>query len=88
MHRAANDSVGRELVWRLYGCWFGYIHWWSHRVVSLSEIFISGLVLIQPMKTRPDMTENILTGSLGNRESNRTKLMYISIRKIEYITCI
>ena len=56
-------------------------------VVSLSETFISGLVLIQPMKTHPNMTENILTGILGHRKSNQTQLMYISIRKIEYITC-
>ena len=41
--------------------------------MSLSETFIRGLVLIQPMKTRPDMTENVLTGSLGRKESNRTK---------------
>ena len=40
--------------------------------MSLSETFISGLVLIQPMKTRPDMTENILTGSLGLKKSNQT----------------
>ena len=55
MHRAAAHSVGRALVWRLNGCWFEYIHWWSHCVVSLSGTFIGGLVLIQPMKTRPDM---------------------------------
>ena len=44
-------------------------HWWSHCVVSLSETFISGLVLIEPIKTCPDMSENILTGSLGRKES-------------------
>ena len=88
MHRAAAHSVGRALVWRLNGCWFKYIHWWSHCVVSLSETFIRGLVLIQPMKTRLNMTENFLTGSLGRKELNRTKMMYISIRKIEHITCM
>ena len=51
--------------------------------MSLSETFIRGLVLIQPMKTRPDMTEIFLTRSLGRKESNRTKVMYISIRKID-----
>ena len=56
--------------------------------MSLSETFIPGLVLIQPMKTRLNMTENFLTGSLGHKESNRTKIMYISIRKIEHITLI
>ena len=54
--------------------------------MSLSQTFIHGLVLIQPMKTRLNMTENFLTGSLGRKESNRTKIMYISIRKIEHIT--
>ena len=53
-----------------------------------SATFIRGLVLIQPMKTRPEMTEFFLIGSLGRNESNRTKMMYISIRKIEYITCM
>ena len=56
--------------------------------MSLSKTFIRGFVSIQPMKTRPDMTENYLTGSLGCKESNRTKMMYISIRKIEYIACM
>ena len=56
--------------------------------MSLSETFIRGFVLIQPMKTRPDMPEFFLTGSLRRKESNQTKLMYISIRKIEYITYI
>ena len=56
--------------------------------MSLSETFIRGFVLLQPMKTCPDMTEIFLTGSLGRKESNRTKKMYISIRKIEYVTYI
>ena len=56
--------------------------------MSLSETFISSLVLIQPMKTCPGMTENILTGSLGHIESNQTKIMYNFIRKIEHVTCM
>ena len=56
--------------------------------MSFSETFIRCLVLIQPIKTRPDMTENYLTGSLGSKETSQTKMMYISIRKIEYITCM
>ena len=56
--------------------------------MSLSETFIRRLVLIQSIKTCPNMTENYLTGSLGRKESNRTKMMNISIPKIEYITCM
>ena len=56
--------------------------------MSLSKTFIRRLVLIQPMKTRPDMTEKLVNGSLGRKESNRTKMMYISILRIEYITYI
>ena len=57
--------------------------------MSLSETFISGLVLIQPMKTRPDMPDFFFClGSLGRKETNRTKMMYISFRKIEYIACM
>ena len=63
MYRAAAHSVGRALVWRSKGCWLEYIHWGSHCAVSLSETLIRRLVLIEPMKTSPDMTEKWLTGT-------------------------
>ena len=75
MHRTVAHSVDRAVVWMVAG-------------LSISKTFIRRLVLIQPIKTRPDMTEKLLNGSLGRKESNRTKMMYISILRIEYITCI
>ena len=50
---------GRVLVWRLRG-WEFEPHQ-RHYVVSLSKIHLSLLVLVQHRKTRPDITEKLLT---------------------------
>ena len=41
-----------------------------HCVVSLSKNINPSLVLVQPMKTRPFITERLL---MGRKESNQTK---------------
>ena len=42
-----------------------------HCVVSLSENINPSLVLVQPRKTRPFITERLL---MGRKESNQTKI--------------
>ena len=43
-----------------------------HCIVSLSKNINPSLVLVQPRKTRPFITERLLT---GRKESNQTKQM-------------
>ena len=43
---------------------------WRHCVVSLRKNTNPTLVLVQPMKTRPFITERLL---MGRKESNQTK---------------
>ena len=43
---------------------------WRHLVVSLSKNIYPSLVLVQPRKTRPYITERLL---MGRKESNQTK---------------
>ena len=42
---------------------------WSHCVVSLSKNINPSLVLVQPRKTRPFITERLL---MGRKQSNQT----------------
>ena len=42
----------------------------GHCVVSLSKSINPSLVLVQPRKTRPSITERVL---MGRKESNQTK---------------
>ena len=56
---------GRVLDSRLWGC--GFEPHWRHCVVSLS--INPSIVLVQPGKTRPFITERLL---MGRKESNRT----------------
>ena len=42
---------------------------WRHCVVSLSKNIFPSLVLVQPRKTRPFITERLL---MGRKESNQT----------------
>ena len=51
-----------------------------HCVVSLSKNINPSLVLVQPRKTRPFITERLL---LGHKESNQTKQNKYKI-KVEY----
>ena len=45
-----------------------------HCLVSLSKIINLSLVLVQPRKTRPFITERLL---MGHKESNQTKRCFI-----------
>ena len=48
----------------------GFNPHWRHCIVSLSKNINPCLVLVQPWKTRPYITERLLT---GHKESNKTK---------------
>ena len=62
---------GRVLDSRPRGRWFQpHRH---HCVVSLSKIINPSLVLVQPRKTRPFITERLL----GHKESNQTKTIVL-----------
>ena len=63
---------------------------WRHCVVPLSKNINPSLVLVQPRKTRPFITERLL---MGRRESNQTKTQLLSFApficlcyKVAYIT--
>ena len=58
---------GRVLDSRPKGC--GFEPHWRHFVVSLSKNINPSLVLVQPRKTRPYITERLL---MGRKESNQT----------------
>ena len=58
---------GRVIDPRLRGR--GFEPHWRHCVVSLSKNINPGLVLVQPRKTRPFITERLL---MGRKESNQT----------------
>ena len=58
---------GRVLDSRLKGC--GLEPYWRHCVVSLSKNINPSLVLVQPRKTRPYITERLL---MGRKYSNQT----------------
>ena len=58
-----------------------------HCVVSLSKSIYPSLVLVQPRKTRPFITERLL---MGRKESNQTKTknhMDLNIRKPVSVVC-
>ena len=66
---------GRVLDSRLRGCWFEPHR--RHCVVSLSKNINPSLVLVQPRKTRPFITERLL---MGRKESNKqTKDLLLSL---------
>ena len=62
------ELSGRVLDLRLKGSRFK--PHWRHWVVSLSKNINPSLVLVQPRKTRPFITERLL---MGRKESNQTK---------------
>ena len=51
----------------------------SHCVVSLSKNIYPSLVLVQPRKTRPFITERLL---MGRTESNQTKIINDAQRRV------
>ena len=54
----------------------GFEPHWCHFVVSLSKNINPSLVLVQPRKTRPFITERLL---MGRKESNQTNKQIISL---------
>ena len=64
---------GRVLDSRPRGC--GYETQRRHCVLSLSKNINPSLVLVQPRKTRPYITERLL---MGRKESNQTKQKLLS----------
>ena len=74
--KGAQWLSGRVLDSRLRGG--GFEPHRRHCVVSLSKNINSSLVLVQPRKTRPCLTERLL---MGRKESNQTDIL-ISILKI------
>ena len=63
----------RVLDWRPKG--HGFEPHWRHGVVSLSKNINPSLVLIQPRRTRPFITERLLK---GRKESNKKNLQTIT----------
>ena len=55
---------------------------WRHCAVSLSKNINPSLVLVQPRKTRPFITERLL---MGRKESNQTKLSRINGHQFQNI---
>ena len=49
-----------------------------HCVVSLSKNINPSLVLVQPRKTRPFITERLLMGGKESNQTNKTKLYFLS----------
>ena len=47
-----------------------------HCVVSLSKNFNPSLVLVQPRKTRPFITERLLMGRRESNQTNQTKMQH------------
>ena len=52
-----------------------------HCVVSLSKNINPSLVLVQPRKTRPFITERLLMGRKESNQTNQTKVFLISYDK-------
>ena len=68
MLKGAQWPSGRVLDSRPKGR--GFEPHWRHCVVSLSKNINPSLVLVQPRKTRPFITERLL---MGRKVSNKTK---------------
>ena len=57
------------------GCWFE--PHWHQCIVSLRKNINPSLVLVQPRKTRPYITERLLMGRKeSNKQTNKTKLLF------------
>ena len=69
---------GRVLDWRPKGRRFE--PHWRHCVVSLSKNINPSLVLVQPRKTSPYITEILL---MGRKESNQTKSLGMEKKILE-----
>ena len=67
-NKKKKERSGRVLESRPKGCGFGPHR--RHCVVSLSKNINPSLLLVQPRKTRPFITERLL---MGRKESNQNK---------------
>ena len=63
----------------------GFEPHWRHCVVSLSKNINSSLILVQPRKTHPFITEILL---MGRKESNQTKQPFQTTMKLQFILSI
>ena len=63
----------------------GFEPHWRHCVVSLSKNINPSLVLVQPRKTRPFITERLL---MGCKESNQTNKMIMEFLKFTHVRAI
>ena len=57
---------------------------WRHCVVSLSKNINPSLILFQPRKTCPFITERLL---MGRKESNQTNMLFGSVSEIVLWEC-
>ena len=69
-HMGAQWLSGRVLDWRPRGRWLEPHR--RHCVVSLSTNIKPSLVLVQPRKTRPFITERLLMGCEESNQTNKT----------------
>ena len=53
----------------------GFEPHWHHCVVSLSKNIYPSLVLVQPRKTRPFITERLLMGRKESNQTNKTSVL-------------
>ena len=75
-----SDCGARGLRFHIYIC----------RVVSLSKTLYSPKVLVIPRKRcpRPDMTEQLLTGTLSLKTNKQTKEMFLKQNMLHPLFCI
>ena len=71
LNSGAQWLSGRVLDSRPKGC--GFKPHRRHCVVSLSKNINPSLVLVQPRKTRPFITERLLMGRKESNQTNKTK---------------
>ena len=59
-----------------------------HCVVSLSKNINPSLVLVQPRKTRPFITERLLMGRKESNQTNKTKQVFTRYRQVSFQLCL
>ena len=77
------ERSGRALDSRPRGR--GFEPHWRHCVVSLSKNINPSLVLVQPRKTRPFITERLLMGRKESNQTNKKLTTNGSLMKVESI---
>ena len=69
-----SGSVGRALDLGSNGCWFEPHRLWCFVSLCKTLSAVYCLVLVQPRKTHPDMTEKLLTGTLRIKSDKQLSL--------------